>query len=368
MKKLSLRTKSQKQYLEIPVDFIDEYMPQAPEGAFKVYLYLMRCSLDPSILLSLSDMADLFDVTQKAIIRSLTYWEDCGLLTLEYSGDELTDITLLPFPGDQGSSMLENRYDVPDKAPESSVIPMPSDPEPQPAKEGIFAEPKHSIVYLNPSFSGSIVDLSNDEEFADFLKVTERYFADNDKHITSTMVETLEYCYLLFDRQIEIVTFLVEYCVESKHFSKDYIRTVAENWKKNSLTTLAKIKEDVESKKVSKILSAYGIKGRVFSSSEMKYVDAWRRQFDLPVILEACKRTIDNIHEPSLKYTDRILTDWKENNVRSLKDIQALDQTYARKEKAKKLAQSKSGKYNSFQNFQGREENYDDLIKDYYES
>ena len=89
MKKLNLRTKTQRQYLEIPVDFIDEYMPQAPEGALKVYLYLVRCAMDPTILLSLSDMADLFDITQKTVVRALTYWEECGLLSLEYEEEDL---------------------------------------------------------------------------------------------------------------------------------------------------------------------------------------------------------------------------------------------------------------------------------------
>ena len=46
MKKLNLRTKSHRQYIEIPVDFIDQYMPQASEGAVKIYLYLLRAAAE----------------------------------------------------------------------------------------------------------------------------------------------------------------------------------------------------------------------------------------------------------------------------------------------------------------------------------
>lgn len=53
MKKLNLHSKAACAFVEIPVDFIDAYLPEAPEEALKVYLYLLRSSLDSSIILSL---------------------------------------------------------------------------------------------------------------------------------------------------------------------------------------------------------------------------------------------------------------------------------------------------------------------------
>ena len=192
MKKLNLRTKFHRQYLEIPVDFIDEYMPQAPEGALKVYLYLLRCSLDDSILLSLSDMADLFDVTQKAVLRSLMYWEDCGLLALEYAGDELSDITLYPFSGESvpaADSAADNTEKAPEAAaPARSSVPSSSTPA------NIHELPQKTAPETNPAL---LSDLSGDDNFSDLLDLAQHYLK---KPANSTMRDTLGYCYLLFER------------------------------------------------------------------------------------------------------------------------------------------------------------------------
>ena len=47
---------------------------------------------------SISDMADRFNHTEKDILRALCYWEKCGVLTLKLSPDRTTlqQIRLLP--------------------------------------------------------------------------------------------------------------------------------------------------------------------------------------------------------------------------------------------------------------------------------
>ena len=104
MKKLNLHVNNDISYITVPVDFIDLYMPEAPSVALKVYLYLLRASSDPSILLSVQDMTDLFDVTQNKIVQALRYWDSCGLLSLQEHDGEITDITLLPLSKGEVSS------------------------------------------------------------------------------------------------------------------------------------------------------------------------------------------------------------------------------------------------------------------------
>lgn len=72
MKNLNLRSSINREFIEIPVEFIDQYMPIASTEALKVYLYLMRSVMDPSALLSVYDMADLFDVTPNRILQALS--------------------------------------------------------------------------------------------------------------------------------------------------------------------------------------------------------------------------------------------------------------------------------------------------------
>lgn len=85
------------------------------------------------------------------------------------------------------------------------------------------------------------------------------------------------------------------------------------------------------------VLNAYGIKGRGPAASEIAYIRKWSEEygFALEVILEACDRTMNSIHQPSFDYTDSILKRWKDKNVRQLKDIDAVDADY-RKEKERK--------------------------------
>ena len=51
--------------------FIDQYMPYANGEYVKVYLYLLRCA-DTGRELSLSSIADIFDYTEKDILRALS--------------------------------------------------------------------------------------------------------------------------------------------------------------------------------------------------------------------------------------------------------------------------------------------------------
>ena len=57
------------------------------------------------------------------------------------------------------------------------------------------------------------------------------------------------------------------------------------------------------------ILGAFGIKGRAPAPSEMEYIKRWTSEygFSLDLILNACARTMNAIHQPSFDYTESIL-------------------------------------------------------------
>ena len=66
--------------------FIDEYMKDANDAQLKVYLYLARM-LQAHAPVSISEIADRFNHTEKDVMRALRYWEGKGLLALEYASD-----------------------------------------------------------------------------------------------------------------------------------------------------------------------------------------------------------------------------------------------------------------------------------------
>ena len=65
--------------------FIDEFMPQANDAQLKIYLFLLRM-LSAGRSLDIPEIADVFNHTEKDVMRALKYWEKCGVLLLEYDG------------------------------------------------------------------------------------------------------------------------------------------------------------------------------------------------------------------------------------------------------------------------------------------
>ena len=132
----------------------------------------------------------------------------------------------------------------------------------------------------------------------------------------------------------ELIEYLIEYCVENGHKSMHYIQKVALSWNEQKITTVsdAKASTVAYNKNCYSVLNAYGIKGRAPAASEITYIKKWNEEygFTLDIILEACNRTMNTIHQPNFEYTDTILKNWRSKNVHYLKDIEALDADYLR--------------------------------------
>ena len=67
----------------VPNIFIDKYMTNANGEFVKIYLYLLRCMDQSRQTCSISELADVFEHTEKDILRALTYWEKMLLLYME---------------------------------------------------------------------------------------------------------------------------------------------------------------------------------------------------------------------------------------------------------------------------------------------
>jgi DnaD/phage-associated family protein len=109
-------------------------------------------------------------------------------------------------------------------------------------------------------------------------------------------------------------------------------------------------------------MKAFGITGRSLVETEKNFIRKWTKEylFDLPLIQEACSRTITATHQPSFEYADSILTSWYKNHVHTLADIQKLDTAYTRSKKTVKKSAPVARK-NSFNNFSSRDYDYEHL-------
>lgn len=312
--------------------FIDLYMPSANGEFVKIYLYLLRCFDDPVASLSISKIADVMEHTEKDILRALSYWEQVGLLTLTYN-PEHTDITKISF------------LDL-----NTSTIVQPKE---------ITAAPKMDKDPLIPQkqeySSNRIAQLKSDETVAELLFLTQRYLG---KTLSPTDVNTLLYLYDGLKLPLEVLEYLVEYCVSKGHRSMRYIEKVAMAWKENHIETIEAAKENamLYSNRFYPILKAFGISGRNPGESEKAYMIKWTDSygFSMDMILEACDKTLTNIHQPSFEYADTILSNWKKQGIHHLSDVQVQDKEFRQNTRTVRKAAVTPEPQTTFHNFPQR--------------
>ena len=354
MKELKLTKYVQTNATVLDNEFIDHYMVRANGEYVKVYLLLLRHMNQSSGYLSVSELADLLECTEKDILRALRYWKSEGLLDyLDDTPDDPSPKSTAPSPA--ASSGL---HDVQSGYMTSSI------PADSVSDSAALASTTNIQQYRSRKERA---------EFKELLFVAEQYLG---KTLSATDIDQITYFYDTLNMSAELIEYLIEYCVENGHKSMHYINKVALSWHEENITTvnLAKTSSFLYNKNCYCVLNAYGIKGRGPAASEIAYIRKWSEEygFALEVILEACDRTMNSIHQPSFDYTDSILKHWKDKNVRQLKDIDAVDADYRKeKERAKELAKERkrqqqaqkpvSSQNNKFNNFDGRSYDMNDL-------
>lgn len=354
MKELKLTKYVQTNATVLDNEFIDHYMVRANGEYVKVYLLLLRHMNQSSGYLSVSELADLLECTEKDILRALRYWKSEGLLDyLDDTPDDPSPKSTAPSPA--ASSGL---HDVQSGYMTSSI------PADSVSDSAALASTTNIQQYRSRKERA---------EFKELLFVAEQYLG---KTLSATDIDQITYFYDTLNMSAELIEYLIEYCVENDHKSMHYINKVALSWHEENITTvnLAKTSSFLYNKNCYCVLNAYGIKGRGPAASEIAYIRKWSEEygFALEVILEACDRTMNSIHQPSFDYTDSILKRWKDKNVRQLKDIDAVDADYRKeKERAKELAKERkrqqqtqkpvNSQNNKFNNFDGRSYDMNDL-------
>lgn len=334
MTKLTLTNHAQSTTTVLENEFIDQYMAKANGEYVKVYLLLLRHLHTPSGTLTISEIADKLECTEKDVTRALNYWKKQGLL--DYA------------------SVAENSA--------RTEISATANPKASKNNDDISSDkPVISENSVKPSASrADIQKFRNNKDFKQLIFVTEQYLG---KLLSATETESMIYFYETLQMSAELIEYLIEYCVENGHKSMHYIQSVALSWHKQNIRTVAEAKANslLYSKSFYSVLNAFGIKGRAPAAAEITYIKKWNEEygFSQDIILEACNRTMNAIHQPNFDYTDSILKNWLSKNVKCMKDIIALDADYQKEKERKKRqpAKPKTVTANKFNNFESR--NYD---------
>lgn len=337
----------------IPNQFIDRFMPEANGEFVKVYLYLLRCIHSHAYNCTISAIADHFNHTEMDVVRALRYWQKVGLIALEETaGGKICGINFLPIPKETAAPLTAS---VSREQPAAALT-----------SDGNITPTVHTAIYQAPEkrkyTPDEIMNFRKDEEVSELFFIVETYIkhplSENDMNTVLFWHESLAF-------STELIVYLLEYCISKGHTSMRYLDKVALGWHEKGITSVEQAKEDaaIHSQAYYGVMKALGITGRSLVETETAFIRKWTKEysFDLPLIQEACRRTIMATHQPSFEYTDSILTNWHKNQVHTLDDVRKLDEAYTKNKRITVSTASSSGKKNSFNNFSSRDYDYDNL-------
>lgn len=326
----------------IPNGFLDRYLPEADGEYVKIYLVLWRYFCDKKSI-SIGQLADLLDDTEKDVLRGIRYWVKKGLLQAVVNDkQEIYSIRFLPIPeatpqrGQMETAATVEVENVPKKKTEAHTI----------------SKDKHKALAM-------------DEDFGQLVYIVSKYL---ECPTNKTNSDILGYLYGELGMRADLLEYLAESCVEAGHKSIHYIEKVALDWYEQGIRTVddARGQVTIINKQYYQVLKAFGQRRRDPSPEEEKTMHVWFYDygFQVDIIVEACNRTMKAIHEPSFEYADKILAKWKEKGIRSRSDIEALDQAFAKEQEAKKSQREGTAKPNRFHNFDEVGYDYDAIVRE----
>lgn len=355
MGKLKLEAEERVEATTVSNLFIDQFMPRANGEYIKIYLMLLRYFQTPESEISVTALADFLECTEKDVHRGLNYWEKQGVVSLYYDGEKnLSGVRL---------KELQERQAKEDVSAMQQTETSPA------VWEAAVAAPAAKTLSQTKGVKPDPEKLAEDEAFSQLLSIVSAY---KKKPLSREDCNIFAYLYDTLGMSADLLEYLAEICIENGYSSVRTMEKIALEWHERGVRTPAEAEamQAIYRQDMWKIMKAFGLTKRNPNNSEKKMMEKWLMQygFELDVIIEACDRTVYQIHEPSFPYADKILSSWKESGVRTKRDIEVLEQNGPRKREAAKkerAAERQTGagsRPNRFHNYQQRDTDYDSLI------
>lgn len=349
--------------------FIDHFLADANDAQIKVYLFLLR-TLGSGQATSICAIADKFNHTEKDIQRALSYWEQKGLLSLDYdTKGNLTGIRICT-PRVQKKPAFSTE-DTAEFTP--FVTLMPAMPHNNVVTESVVTtstvsrEPSASdsqkASYTKPEYTlNDIKAFQESEHTSELLFIAEQYLkktlSANDIRSILFLTDTLHF-------SNDLIDYLLQYCVQRGKKDFRYIEKVAISWAEEGIKTPldASTYASRYDRNVYTVMNALG-KGNTPTSTEVDFIKRWYNEwgFSMEVILEACERTVLATDKHRFEYADKILSCWKKDGVHHKADIEKNDLLY-KKSRASTPVKKKASA-NLFTQFEQRDYDFDSVEKE----
>lgn len=276
--------------------FIDDYMVDADGEYVKIYLYLLRCAANGGSGLSVSNMSEVLEHTQKDIKKGLLYWEKQGLLRLGYDNENDISSILLTEPSPAPT------YSFP-----QTVVPMNAE-----------------VVYEQAASPIQI-----DDEAKNVYYIAEKFLGHT---FSANVIDSIDYWHDSLLLSWDLIEHIIERCAENGTVHLNYLNKIAMEYSRKGISTVEEARTLAlnTSNTAVAVKKAFGISGRNLAEAERLYIDKWSGVygFGSDLISEACGRTILKIQRPSFEYADTILKSWHENGIKTFEDLEKSDRMF----------------------------------------
>ena len=351
----------------IPDAFITDCMPGANGNYVKVYLCAYYGYFHRIRGLTMSKIARKLHMLESEVIEALKYWHETGAVTFLYNAE--TDQYSLSFAASPMQDPTKTGKTTKTPASDAPVQHQtaPAEPPKSSVKSSIETKPETQILPKQPPVQKVIrvehAPTYSPDEILVYSKqpLCQELFqyaaALLGAPLSSVNASTVLSFYDFYRLPMDVIKFMMEYAVKNNHRSLRYMEKMALDWSENDIKTVEEATEYINRYAIYwPIMRAYNQNGTSPDEALKNYVDHWKNDWQLSedLIVEAAKRTYDQLHKASYPYTNSILENWFSHKITSLQEVSRLDEEHAASSRS---IASASGR--TMNNFSSKGEDYD---------
>lgn len=287
-------------FTAVPTEFIKKQLPQANPTFVKIYLYLLMLASENTSM-EFSDIAETLGLLESDLMLAVKYWKTAGVIRED--GDRLV------FGGKPSGSPVSQDDDLPQK------------------------KPHHENL-------ASIIE--SDRSLSDMFMVSQEILG---KTISGSDMETIYWFYSELKMSPEAILLLLEHCVSKGKTRMNYIEKVAMSWSEMGLTNAENValyikNEEQKTGFIYSIRKIMGISDRSLSQIEEKYLIKWHNEMEMDeeMIALAYEYCIIQTAKLSFPYMDKIITRWKKEGIRTVRDAEEDNRKFKKRSKSQENA------------------------------
>ncbi len=320
--------------VDIPTNFVDNYISISNPTYFVVYLYTFKKVYSGVSSMSYAEIAmDIEFATENDVIATFKYFEQKGAVVID--GD---NITFVEEDSEEVFESVEETFET-------------------------------AEISKTPTYDMREIEMyrKSDEGFRNLFTLAERCFG------RTLLQSDMFIIFDIYDRlmlPVEVIEYLVEHYTSKGITNMKYMEKIAMDWYDKGIKTREEAMKTVNAKnedymRVRKALGMSSKRDKTYAEEKMFDKLYNEYGFSLEIILEGCDAAVMSSKEsPSYNYLEGILTNWYNEGIKTLDDVKKRsEQIEENRKNNSKAKTTKAPKKNKFSNFTQKGFDYDKYEK-----